>query len=710
MEKFFKPRSVAVIGATPKPKGGLSILLNLLKGFKGSVYPINPNYKEIQEVTCYPNVKDIPGDVDLAIVFVPARFVPQAIADCGLKGIQRVMIQSAGFAETGVEGKKLQEEVSKAAADAGIRLWGPNCLGMVDLTNKTIFSFTASTIWSVDRIPGTVSLIVQSGMLAGAFLSDAISHGTMGVSKVCSIGNKCDVDECDILEYLISDPDTSTIGMYLESIPNGRRFAGLCKTSSKPIVVLKGGKSKAGAKAAASHTASMAQDGALISGILAQYGVTEAKDFKQMLDLCRAFSYAPDMRGRTKGRVAILTFSGGAGIIAADFLEQHGLELAEISQATREKLEAIYPAWMPVANPIDLWPAVEQHGTRKAYVTALEAVRDDPGVDAVSVSTYYAGTAEDWGTDDTAGSDGANAAEMWGIEEVAPGIREKGKFLFSWIIGLMDPARKAHMHLQSHGVPVYREMGRAVESVGAVFARARTLEQAKNITDFTPPPIDDTCLDLIDRINGVADEHISKKILGLAGVPVVAEKVVTSEADAAETGEQLGWPVVMKGLVPGEVHKTEMGLVRLDIRSKDQAGQIFNALKTGAPEHTRILMQKQVEKDLELILGVMRDPYFGPCVMCGVGGVFAEAIQDVAFSMAPLTLQEAMDMTFRLKSQSLLNGFRGAAPVDREALAKIIVSLGQLANNVPAIQEIDINPIIIKNGMPVAVDATIITN
>jgi acetyltransferase len=270
MEFFFKPKGVAIIGASANPvKGGHFILKNVKKGFKGGIYPVNPGYKEIDGLTCYPSVSEVPAPVDLAIIFVPGPGVPAIVRECAERGIPGVMIESAGFAESGNSGKHLQKQLATILKETGIRIWGPNCMGLVDTINQHVFSFVLPSIWEGGFLSGDVSLVVQSGMLSAGFLIDIMTHGTMGISKACSIGNKADVDECDILEYLINDPATGVIGLYLESILNGRRFVDLSRRSTKPIVVLRGGKSQKGARAALSHTASLAGNNGVISGICA---------------------------------------------------------------------------------------------------------------------------------------------------------------------------------------------------------------------------------------------------------------------------------------------------------------------------------------------------------------------------------------------------------------------------------------------------------
>ncbi|QTA91738.1 acetate--CoA ligase family protein [Desulfonema magnum] len=693
MDFFFKPRGIAIIGATSNSlKGGYSILRNLMNGFKGGIYPVNPRYTEIEGMTCYPSVQKVPDPVDLAIVFVPAARVPQLIRECAKRGIPGVMIESGGFAETGEQGIALQETLKQIAKETGIRLWGPNCMGLVDAVHRYIFSFVSQSIWDERFVAGDISLIVQSGMLSGVFLIDAMTHGTMDVSKVCSIGNKADVDECDILEYLIGDPDTKVVGLYLESIPDGRRFMEICRRSQKPIVILKGGKSPKGAEAAMSHTASLAGNGAVISGAMKQVGVTEADDFKQMLDICRSLAMFPKLSPQSSGRVAVITYSGGAGIVSSDFIDALGLELADLSQTTRDAMKTVFPEWMPVSNPVDLWPAVESNGADKAYITAVRAACADPNVDAIFLHIFVGGFSL---TPD--------------MESVAEEVRTSGKPMFCFLMGNAEEAREVHIRTQRLGIPVFRELYRAAECIRAVFSYKKAIERRKPaVASPSPVSISDKFCKILGTEKGSLDEHLSKQILGACDIPVVEEKIISSAEEAQMTALGYGFPVVMKGLSPGEVHKSDLGLVRLGITTVNEAKSGFEALERAMEGKGNILIQRQIQGGLELIAGLVKDPQFGPCVMCGLGGILAEAIGDVVFAAAPLSQSEALDLIGRLRTQKLLNGFRGFPPLDRKALAQILVRLGELGCAYPRIQEIDINPLIVSKGRPVAVDASII--
>ncbi len=453
MDFFFTPRGIALLGATAnEKKGGFSILKNLMTGFSGNIYPVNPRYAEINGLPCYAAIAQVPDPVDMAIIFVPAPAAPELVQASANRGLSGVIIQCAGFAETGEKGKALQNQLAEISRRTGIRIWGPNCMGMVDAVHKRVFSFVSPSIWDEGMLPGSISLIVQSGMLSAGFLIDMMTRDKLGVSKVCSIGNKVDVNECDILEYLLTDPDTAVIGLYLESIKEGRRFFEICRGAGKPIVVLKGGKSENGARAAMSHTASMAGNSAIIKGAMAQAGVVQADDFKQMMDFSHILSLFPNGNRHRPGRIAIATFSGGAGIVSSDFLDRHGLALADLSEDTHALLKNIFPEWMPSSNPIDLWPAIERNGVDKAYGQTVDAVCADPGVDAVFLHAFVGGL-------------------IWRLKlkPIVETAMKAGKPMFFWLIGNEKDTQHFQEEARKLKVPVFRELSRAVECMAAIF-------------------------------------------------------------------------------------------------------------------------------------------------------------------------------------------------------------------------------------------------
>ncbi len=697
MHCFFNPRSIAVIGATPKTfKGGYSIIKNLILTFKGRLYPVNPQYAEIEGIPCFPSIADIPEPIDLVILFIAASMVPDTLEQCARKGVGGIMIESGGFAETDEKGKNVQEAISEFVKRTGIRVWGPNCMGLVDGIRGHVFSFTDPKVLPAFLLPGPVSLIVQSGMLSAGFVVDILSHGITGFSKVCSIGNKADINESDVLAYLLDDPDTRSVGLYLESFIDGRRFLDLCRSSDKPVIVLKGGKSSKGAQAAISHTASLAGNYRVASGALAQAGAYEAKDFKQLVDFCRTLALNPPRRGNSRGRIAVITFSGASGIVCSDFMEEQGLTVADLSEETKIRLGRLYPEWMPVANPVDIWPAIEQHsGTDlNIYNLAIEAVLDDPGVDAVIVHSFA-----------------GHSRIRLDLDEISRQSRSSGKPVFLWLLGNQEVVFQAQKKARDLGLLVFQELYRAVECLSILFQRPGAPsplrgKQAAPAGKSREPSADVSSL--LEKAEGPQDERISKSILHSFGIPIVEETLIRNLSQVEAAAAQLGFPVVMKGLQPGLVHKTEQGLVKLNIGNPRAAQESFERLMNKMNGRGSVLLQKQIQGGTELILGAIRDPQFGPCVMIGIGGVLANLIADTVFAVAPLEREEALDAIGRLRTRQIFDGFRGAKPVDRNIIASLLVALGDVMMRYPRIREIDINPLLVSGDIAVAVDATVV--
>nr|WP_281432430.1 acetate--CoA ligase family protein [Desulfatitalea alkaliphila] len=685
MDTFFNPRGVAVVGASTKNLGH-HVVLNLVNGFQGGIYPINSNYNEIEGLTCYAAVTEIDGPVDLAIVIVPAGAVPGVLEACAAKGILHVIIESAGFSETGPEGIALQARCDTIARAAGMRLWGPNCMGLVDLPNQRFFTFMHPAIRREGLLPGRISLIVQSGMMSAIFLAELGRRG-IGVAKACSIGNRTDVDECDILEYLLQDEQTDVVALYLESMPRGRRFARMARQAAKPIVLLNGGQSRAGATAAMSHTYSLAGNARLLNSVLVQAGVTMAEGIFQMMDMAHTLSMIPHMN--PAGRTAILTLSGGAGILMCDALEINGIPIADLSEETRRKVGEIFPPWMPVANPIDLFPAVARNGRRVAFQGAFSGALADPGVDALVIH-FVAGL----------------EADMPDFQDLQARARKDGKVLMFWLMGRREGSRTFRDKARAAGIPVHDDALRIGQCLRAV-ARYQAHRQSAPGAD-TPPAQITAAPSLPIHQPGIWDEYDSKMLLATHHIPVVTEFLTDSSAEAAILARRIGYPVVLKGLAPGEAHKSERGLVRLNIGAPHDLDRAYTELRDKVGDRGRVLIQQQVTGDYELIAGFLRDPQFGPCVMFGLGGILAELEPDVVFELAPLDNQAAVQLIRAIRNRRLLTGFRGKPPLDEVAMADLLVRLGDIGTRCPSISQIDINPLLITKGTPVAVDATVI--
>ena len=694
---FFEPKGIAVVGATVEPhQGGQHLLTNLTLGYGGPIYPVNPKYSEVSGLKCYPKISDIEGPLDLALIFIPAKAVPQVLQDCVTKGVRGAIVQSGGFAETGPEGKALQDQCLDVARKGRLRIWGPNCMGLIDTSKRYVFSFITPEAWKEAMNPGHVSLIVQSGLLSAGFLTTLMSNKTLGLAKICSIGNKSDVEETELLDYLLKDPATKVIALYLESFVDGRRFFGLASSSEKPIVVLKGGKTPLGAEAAASHTASLAGNYNLVRGVLKQGGVHQADDFFEMVDIARALEKDFYLQRPPDGkpRIAIFSYSGASGIVTTDHAQKSGLTLARLSPQTQKELEALSPAWMPVKNPVDYWPAIEKHGLSKSYKHGIEVLHNDPEVDGMIVHLFV-------------------GFGIWFLDmkEIMSGLEKPSKPILFWLIGPEKGREPTRFTLENEGWPTFHEIHRTVKVMASLFENDRGRRELLEMSspEFQIPrtlmkgihPFD-------EEGKKVLDEFEAKKWLKAMNLRVVKEVAARSPEEALKAAQKIGYPIVLKGIVEGQVHKTEAGLVSLNLRNVQQLKSAYRKMLCLRIKPRSFLIQPMLKGDLELIAGVVRDPQFGPAVMFGLGGVRAEVYKDVAFRLAPLNQKDVLCMVSDLEGQALLKGYRGSKPVNMESLANWLIKLGWLALKFEDIQEIDVNPLLVVDGEPVAVDATII--
>jgi acetyltransferase len=697
MHFFFEPNGVAVVGATPETySGGRYLITNLTLGYQGPIYPVNPKYHEVLGLKCYPSVREIDGPLDLALIFVPAQVVPQVLRDCVAKGVRGAILQSSGFAEVGPEGKALQDQCLEIARKGGVRLWGPNCMGLIDTSKRYVFSFIIPEAWQETMNPGGVSLIVQSGLLSAGFITTLMGNKTLGLAKVCSIGNKGDVEETELLEFLLKDPVTKAVGLYLESFIYGRRFFELCLSSKKPIVLLKGGKTSLGAEASASHTASLAGNHELTRSVLKQAGVHQAEDLFEMVDLARSLEKDFHLQEPPEGkaRIAILSYSGASGIVTTDHMVGHGLTLAPLSSQTLRRLEEFSPPWMPIKNPVDYWPAMEKHGPAVTYRHAIEALHDDPEVDGIIVH-LFAGFG------------------MWflNMKEIMAGIKEPRKPILFWLIGPKKGEEATRMALEEMGWPVFHEIHRAVRVMASLFdqGKKRTKDLEISPTQF---PISQSLKKMLDQADKrgaqVLDEYEAKKWLKAMGLNVVREITVEDLQETLKAAEKIGYPIVLKGRVEGRIHKTEAGLVKSNLWTKKQLRAAYEEMSSLTPKPASFLIQPMLKGSLELIVGIVRDPQFGPAVMLGLGGIHAEVYRDVIFRLPPLTEPDVVEMVSELKGKALLKGYRGSKPVRMKSLSQWLIKLGWLAMTFDKIREIDVNPLLIVDGEPIAVDATII--
>lgn len=695
LDALLRPRSVAVVGASRTPDTiGYQILDNLVRhGFTGAVYPVNPSAASVHSIRAYASVEDIPEPVDLAVVVVPKQHV-QAVAEaCGRKGVGAMVVISAGFREIGGAGVERERELVATVRKHGMRLVGPNCMGVMNTDPGVSMNATFAPTMPP---AGPVAFLSQSGAMGVTILDYAAEYG-IGISQFVSVGNKPDVSGNDLVQYWAEDERTGVILMYLENFGNPRRFTQLAReiTRRKPIVAVKSGRSGAGARAASSHTGALAGTDAATDALLRQSGVLRAETVEEMFDLAMAFSHQPIPRGN---RVAIVTNAGGPGIIIADACEAHGLEVAELSEATRAHLAAHFPEEASLRNPVDMIASARA----QSYRVAVEAVLADPGVDAV-IAAFVP----------PLGVRQEDVAEA--IVDVAAGQREKP--VLAVLMGRQG-LPQGLAELNAAGIPGYRFPESAVRALAAMYRQRRWLERpVGRVRTFQ---VDRGAVAaLLEAARAEGREKLSEtevmRVLEAYGIPVAPYAVARTADEAEAAADAIGWPVVLKVLSPRIVHKSDVGGVVVGVEDAAEARAAFARLVAEVPERAGIgagevegvLVQKMVSGGRETIVGMHSDPQFGPLLMFGLGGIYVEALGDVVFRVAPVSDVDAHEMVRSVRGAALLAGVRGEAPADLAAVEEVIQRIGQLVDDHDAIRELDVNPWLAFAEGGVAVDGRI---
>ncbi len=678
LDTFFHPRSVAVIGASRDPeKLGYSVLANLKEGgFTGQLYPVNPKADQILGLTAYPSILDIPAPVDLAVIVIPYPFVPAVLEQCGEKGVPSVVVISAGFREAGREGLERERELIETARKYDLRLIGPNCLGVIDTATPLNATFAAGMPPS-----GPIAFMSQSGALGTAVLDMALA-GRIGFSKFVSLGNKADVSEIDLLEAWGDDPDSRVILIYVEGLPDGQRFIRVARevTRHKPVVAIKSGVTKSGSRAVSSHTGSLAGSEAAYKAAFRQAGVIRATSMEALFDYARAFAYQPLLRGR---RIGIVTNAGGPGILATDALEYAGLEIPRLTPETTAALMDYLPGAASAANPVD----VLGDALADRYEYAIRRVLADPKIDGLIVIV--------------------TPQAMTEIEATAHAVGRMAQESDKPILGcFMGEARiEAGIRvLAQYGVPNYPFPERAAAALAAMCEYRRRREAPLS----EPEP----CVECVPRVRELFDRVRAEgrvsigdaeawTVLQSYGLAVPKSLLAKSPEEAVRLAEEIGYPVVMKIASPDILHKTDVGGVKLNLRTPEEVRDAFDLMVYRAGRYVpgaRIWgcqVQQMVQGGREILLGMSRDPQFGPLVAFGLGGIYVEALKDVSFRIAPFGRQEAEEMIHEIRSYPLLEGVRGEPPADQEALVDALLRVSRLVTDFPEIVELDINPLMV---------------
>ena len=689
LKEIFKPKSIAVVGASrEKGKVGHTILRNLVENdFPGKVYPINPNAKTILGKKCYPSITEAPDGIDLVVYAIPAKAVVNTFDECGEKGIPAAVIISAGFKETGREGSALETQLAEKVARHGMRLVGPNCLGVIDTASKLNATFAAGM-----PAPGNIGFFSQSGALCTAILDWALGVG-IGFSKFVSIGNKLDIDETDILQAMGEDDKTEVILGYIESVKDGTKFLEVARsvTSKKPVIMLKSGGTAAGARAASSHTGALAGSEKAFSAAFAQSGIMRVVEIEDLFDCARAFSAGHFPKNN---RVAIVTNAGGPGIITSDAIERSTLKMASFEKKTIDSLRKSLPPTAALYNPVDLIGDARHD----RYSAALDAVLDDPNVDGVFVIF--------------------TPQAMSGPERVARAVAKRAsseKPVLAVFMG--GPAVAGSIDILSKAsIPNYHYPERAVTSMEAMARyeqwRARPEPEYRQF-QVNKTQVQNLLMEALEKRQTEIGEYKAREIISAYGFKVPGSVIASNVTDAEFVAEKIGYPVVMKIASPDILHKSDIGGVRVGVSSKEEVRAAFVEMTERARKHLPdadlwgISIQEMIQGGKEIILGMMRDPQFGPVVMFGLGGIYVEVLKDVSFRIAPLSVADGQEMIGSIRSLPLLQGARGEKPIQMDTLLDSLLRLSQLVTDFPEIFEIDINPLKVfpEGREPVAVDA-----
>ena len=677
LDRFFNPGSIALIGATPNTgKIGHTFLKNLLLFTTVEVdaarvkklYAVNPKYEEILGIPCYPSVTQIPGRVDLAIIAIPAERVPAVLAECGKAGITHVIVISAGFKETGRDGAILEAELVRLSAQYSLQVIGPNCLGII----STQAGLNA-TFGRVMPAPGRIAFLSQSGAFILAVIGWAVQAG-VGFSKVVSLGNKAVLDESAFIEYLAADDATNVIALYLEDVRDGRRFMEVVRaaTRSKPVVVMKSGKTEAGAKAASSHTGSLAGSVEAYRTAFRQAGMVEANSIEELFDFSQILSRV----SRINGGLAIVTNSGGPGVMAADALEEFGLTLAALKRETVESLRTLELA--NFYNPID----IRGDADSEKFGRALEIVAADEGVGALIAILSP-----------TAPIDFEKAGEyVLTVNATKPVIP---------VFMGGDTVGEAVNRLKQHGIANYFDPVRAIRAFSAV----RAYSEGRAKIHAAPPRfhVETGVKEQMLVLQEHADARMGLgsggfKILEAYGIPVVPYGKAATADEALAIADRIGYPVALKVLSPDIMHKTDVGGVKLGVQRGAVIDTFFELLQlaeryTSARRLEGVLVQQMVEGGREVIVGMKQDPHFGPLLMFGLGGLYVEVFKDVSFGLAPLSEDEAREMIKSVKAYRILRGTRGEPMSDVDSLVDVLLRFSQLCIETPELLEVDLNPV-----------------
>ncbi len=680
VRSFLNPRSVAVVGASRQAGTiGATLISNLRRhGFTGPIYPVNPNVAEIEGLATYPRVGAIGKPIDLAVIAVPAPAVEEAVADCAAAGVRSVVVISAGFAEVSQDGRAVEKRLRQLVRQSGMRMVGPNCMGVLNTDPAVSLNATFAPSWPP---AGKIGMSSQSGALGLAIL-DYVHKLNLGISTFVSVGNKADVSGNDLISYWAEDPHTEVIVLYLESFGNPRKFARIVPEVArrKPIVAVKSGRSAAGTRAASSHSAALASIDVAVDALFEQAGVIRTNTLEELFDVAALLSTQPVPAGP---RVGVVTNAGGPGILLADACEARGLKLPELAPATVKTVRGFLPPHAALSNPVDMIASA----TPEQYERTIAAVGADPNVDSLIV-IYI-------------------PLLLTAVDDIAAAIaRGAGRVPAAKpVLSVFISSRGAPAMLGGGPrgqLPSYSFPENAAMALAAAERYGRWRERPRGTSLTLDRFSQATIRAVVDRVLADADSprwlqpRDLATVLRAAGIEFAAAEQ-TSPADAVATAEVMGYPLVAKVIAPTVIHKSDVGGVILGLDSPEAVSAAVDTLlarmRAIGAQLDGILLQREVRGGIEALVGVTTDPTFGPLVVCGLGGVLVELLRDVSFRLSPVTDIDVMEMLGKLRSEKLLDGYRGAPPGDRNALLSLIMRVSALIEIVPELRELDLNPV-----------------
>jgi 4-hydroxybutyrate---CoA ligase (ADP-forming) len=677
---FLSPKSIAIIGASDKEGSvGRAITSNIMKGYKGKIYPISPTRDKVFEMPAYKTVLDVKETIDLAVVVTKNDIVPGVLEECGKKKIKGVIVITAGFKEVNEEGRQLEQKLKEIVKKYGIKMIGPNCLGVMNLDPKTMMN---STFLKITPKTGQIALVSQSGAICAALVEDASAQG-IGFSAVVSLGNKADLSEIDVLKMLADHEQTKVIVMYLEDMGNGQEFLKVCrhitKKLKKPVLVLKSGRSPEGAKAAMSHTGALMGSDEIYDAVLNQSGAIRVDTMEELFDYATAFSKQPLP---LKGDLVIVSNAGGPAIISTDACSKFGIKMASIEDI-RPKINAVIPPWGSSRNPVDIVGDADYN----RFNNVLENVLGHKNVGSVIAMCTPSAT-----------------LDYDKLAEVIVAMSKKyKKTMLASLMGL-DEGIKNREILAAGGVPYYTYAEGAIRALNAMLRFSRWLQTPEGtITKFKADKatVKKVFADVRKQKRTNLLEEEGQEVLHAYGFPLPQSILAKTADEAVKAAKKIGFPVVMKIASPQIIHKSDAGGVKVGVTNEQQVRDSFDIIIKNAKKYDKkaqikgVLVQEMIKGGKELIIGSKQEPGFGPVIMLGMGGIYVEVLKDVTFRLAPVTNKEADDMIDSIKTKKLLEGVRGEKPSDKKKLSELIQRLSALVTDFPEIKELDMNPVLV---------------